>query len=93
MKVTPAILQYEFIGLKVRVVRCSNPSCVGISGRVVDETRNTFLIEQDGERKRVIKDISTFHFYFPDGTVVEIDGKAIVGRPENRVKRRVRRRW
>ena len=41
----------------------------------------------------MIKDISTFHFYFPDGTVVEIDGKAIVGRPENRVKRRVRRRW
>ena len=32
-------------------------------------------------------------YTMPDGTVVEIDGKKIVGRPENRIKKRVRRHW
>jgi ribonuclease P protein subunit POP4 len=40
-----------------------------------------------------VKDSSVFHFKFPDGTVVEIDGKLLVGRPEDRLKKRVRRLW
>lgn len=93
MKVTPAILQHEFIGLKARVVESKNPYYEGIEGRVVDETRNTFTILHEGEKKIIVKDVAVFHFTLPDGTVVEVDGRALVGRPEERVKRRVRRRW
>lgn len=93
MKVTASVVQHEFIGLEVKVVRSSNPAAVGIAGKVVDETRNTFAILHDGKRKVVIKDTSVFEFALPDGTVVEIDGKVIVGRPEDRVKRRPRRLW
>jgi len=93
MRVTPAILQQELIGLNTRVVKSLQPNYVGISGKVVNETRNTLVILSENRKKIVIKDVAIFHFTLPDGTVVEIDGKAIVGRPENRVKKRARRRW
>ncbi|RJS91117.1 ribonuclease P protein subunit [Candidatus Bathyarchaeota archaeon] len=93
MKVTPEIIQHEFIGLKAKVVKCANPYCEGIKGKVIDETRNTFLLEENGIEKRVIKEISVFQFTYPDGTVVEISGKLLVGRPEDRIKKIIRRRW
>jgi len=93
MKVTPAILQQEFIGLNARIVRSSHPSYVGIAGKVVDETRNTMSILHKDKKKIIIKNTAVFHFTFSDGTIVEIDGKAIVGRPEDRIKKRVRRLW
>jgi ribonuclease P protein subunit POP4 len=93
MKITPAILQHEFIGLKAKVVRSPNSDYVGLEGKVIDETRNTLVILHGNERKTVVKEVAVFYFTMPDGTVVEIDGKAIVGRPEDRVKRRITRRW
>ena len=93
MKITASIVQHEFIGLETKVVRSSNPHVVGISGRVVDETRNTFTILQNDDRKVVVKDTAVFDFVMPDGTVVEIDGKVIIGRPEDRIKKRPRRLW
>jgi len=93
MKVTPAILQQEVIGLNARVVRSSHPGYVGIAGIVLDETRNTISIMYKDKKKIIIKSTAVFHFILPDGTIVEIDGKAIVGRPEDRIKKRVRRLW
>ncbi|MBS7607947.1 MAG: ribonuclease P protein component 1 [Candidatus Bathyarchaeia archaeon] len=93
MKVTPDIIRCEFIGTEAKVAKSTNPSCVGIRGKVIDETKNTFTILHNGERKMVIKDTSVFHFKFSDGTVVEIDGKLLLGRPEDRLKKRVRRLW
>ena len=93
MKITPSVVQHEFIGLDVTVVKSSNPNVVGILGRVVDETRNTFTILQNDNRKVVVKDTSVFDFVMPDGTVVEIDGKVVMGRPEDRLKKRPRRLW
>ena len=93
MKVTPAIVQREFIGLNAKVVRSPNPNYIGIKGKVIDETRNTLVILHKNQKKTVIKEAAVFHFTMPDGTIVEIDGKVIVGRPENRVKKRITRRW
>lgn len=93
MKITPDIIRYEFIGTEAKVVKSTNSSCVGVRGKVIDETKNTFTILHEGERKMIIKDASVFHFKFSDGTLVEIDGKLLVGRPEDRLKKRVRRLW
>ena len=93
MNVTPSIVQHEFIGLETKVIKSSNPHVVGITGRVVDETRNTLTILHNGERKVVIKDTAVFDFVMSDGTVVELNGKVIMGRPEDRIKKRPRRLW
>jgi ribonuclease P protein subunit POP4 len=93
MKVTPDIVRSEFIGTKAKISKSSHPGNVGISGKVIDETRNTFAILHDGKRKTVIKDSSIFQFKYPDDTVVEIDGRILVGRPEDRLKKSIRRLW
>lgn len=87
------ILRHELIGLEVDVIEDSNPSNESISGRVVDESRNTLLIQQEGNAKRVAKRTAVFRFRLPDGTRVEVEGSAIVGRPEDRVKKKIRRGW
>ncbi len=93
MRIAPSILQEEFIGLKAKVVKSQNPGYVRISGKVVNETRNTFTILHEGKEKVVVKDAAIFHFILPDGSIIEIDGKVLLGRPEDRVKRTVRRLW
>ncbi len=93
MKVEPVILQSDLIGRKAKVVRSANSDYVNIAGKVLDETRNTVTILYRGKRKVIVKNVAVFHFTLPDGTIVEVDGKVIVGRPEDRIKRQVKRRW
>jgi len=93
MKVTPAIVQQELIGLNAKVIRSSHPGYVGIEGKVLDETRNTILILHKNRKKTIIKNTTVFNFTMSDGTIVEIDGKTIAGRPEDRIKKRIRRLW
>jgi len=93
MKTAAAVVQGEFIGLKAKVVKSSNPNYVGIAGTVVDETRNTLVIRHKNEDKVIVKEAAIFQFTLTDGTVVEIEGNVILGRPEDRVKKRFKRRW
>jgi len=93
MRVTPSFVQDEFIGLNAKVVKSTNPDYVGISGKVVDETRNTLVIRHENKDNVIVKNVAVFHFTTPDGTIVEVDGNVIIGHPEARVKRRLRRRW
>ncbi len=93
MKITPAFVQSEFIGLNAEVVKSTNPCSVGIKGKVTNETRNTLSIHQAGKDKTITKNTSTFQLATHDGTIVEVDGKIIIGRPEDRVKKQLRRRW
>lgn len=93
MKVTSDVIRGEFIGTEAKVAGSSHRANVGISGKIVDETRNTFTILHGGKRKVVPKETSVFHFMFPDKTVVEIYGRLLTGRPEDRLKKMVRRMW
>ena len=93
MKVTPDIIREEFIGTNGAVTDSPHAGYLGICGEVLDESRNTFTIQQDGETKCVVKDQAVFQFQFSDGTVVEIDGKLLVGKPEDRLKKTMKRLW
>jgi ribonuclease P protein subunit POP4 len=93
MKITPDIIRCEFIGTEAKVAKSRHPNYIGMHGKIMDETRNTFTILHEGKRKLIVKDSAVFHFKFSDGTVVEIDGKLLVGRPEDRIKKRIRRLW
>jgi ribonuclease P protein subunit POP4 len=93
MKVTPDIVRYEFIGTQARVAQSLHRDYVGVGGLVVGETRNTFALRSEGKTKSVIKESVIFNFRFGDGTVVEVDGKLLVGRPEDRLKKNMKRLW
>jgi len=93
MNITPDIVRHEFIGTEARISKSRHRGNIGISGRVIDETRNTFIILQHGKRKIIPKDSSVFQFGFLDETVVEIHGRILLGRPEDRLKKTIRRLW
>ena len=87
------ILRHELIGLDVEVVRGRNPSNASIRGRVIDESRNTLLIREGERARRIVKQTAVFRFKLPDGAAVEVEGATLVGRPEDRVKRKMKRSW
>jgi len=93
MNITPNMIRCEFIGTDVKIARSSDRGNVGICGKVVGETRNTFAILHEGKKKTVAKDSSVFHFMFEDRTIVEVNGRLLVGKPEDRLKKNVRRLW
>ncbi len=86
------ILRHELIGLEAGVVRSRNPPHRAVEGFIVDESMKTLAIEQDGESKRVPKRDATFIIKLPTG-LVEVEGAALYGRPEDRVKKKIKRRW
>lgn len=92
--ITPEnIFRHELIGLPVEVASSTHDGFIGIKGKVVDETRNTIRIETDTTEKIIPKGVATFHFYLPDGNIVEIEGKIIIARPEDRIKKKFRKFW
>ena len=93
MKITPDIIRYEFIGTHAVVAQSLNKDYVGVGGLVIGETRNTLQLQNRGKTRSVIKDAASFDFTFNDGTVVEVDGKLLVGRSEDRLKKTVKRLW
>lgn len=77
---------HELIGLRLRVVQASDGGMVGMEGIVVDETRETLVI--DGDRRRTLaKRGNAFEFTLEDGSTAVVQGDAIAFRPEDRVKR------
>ncbi len=85
------ILRHELIGLPVTVVEASNPHHRGISGTVIDETRNTLRIRTASGVKVIPKHPNTFRFALPDGTVVDVDGSALVMQPERRITQKTQK--
>ena len=77
------IMRSELIGLDVLVL--SAPFS-GISGRVVDETKNTFTIASAGTERMVPKPGNEFRFTY-EGNEFVVKGKDIQHRPEDRIKK------
>ena len=90
-RITPKnLVRHELIGLRVKVVNSTHPQLIGLEGEVIDETKNMLMIKTPKGRKLVQKAICTFQFKLPDGRLVNVNGRLIVGRPEDRLKKRVR---
>ena len=93
MKISPDIIRHEFIGVEGEVAKSPHQDFVKVRGKVVGETRNTFVFQSESRRRSVIKESAIFNFKFDDGSIVQIDGKLLVGRPEDRLKKSVKRLW
>jgi ribonuclease P protein subunit POP4 len=91
--ITPEnIVRHELIGLHLKVSESMNKKVVGLAGRVIDESRNTITIEKtDGKETILIKEECIFVFTMPDGRHVRVDGKVVVSRPEDRIKKKFKR--
>jgi len=85
------ILRHELIGLNVKVVRSPNRSLKGRSGLVVNESKNMLTLSRKGRKVLIPKSVATFRFKLADGRLVDVDGSRILGRPESRLKTKIRR--
>lgn len=74
------IVRGELIGLNVNAIG------ENISGKIIDETKNSILIETKKGRKMIMKNNNKFEFILLDKRIV-IDGKQLALRPEERIKR------
>ncbi|MCK4327808.1 MAG: ribonuclease P protein subunit [Candidatus Diapherotrites archaeon] len=81
-----ALASNELIGLDARVVKSSDPSLEGLSGKLVDETMNTLELETEGRVRKLDKKSVTLIIRFPDGEY-EVPGREILQRPEERLKK------
>lgn len=90
MRTLRNLLKHELIGLEVEVLESRNVYEKGIKGEIVDETRNTLVIKTRRSDKMIQKDGRKFMITL-DGKHIVVDGSAIVGRPEDRIKRKVKR--
>lgn len=92
MTAAERLTRHELIGLNVRVMESSNPLHVDVAGSVIDETMNTLVIKSTSGKKRLPKAIVTFGFTLSNGTLIEIDGKQLEGRPADRIGRKYMRK-
>ncbi len=80
------IVLNELIGLRVRVLRCLDKKQRGLEGTVIDETKNTLVVDTSKGRRTLIKASSTFRFYAGRKSFV-VDGLEINSRPYERIEK------
>jgi len=80
------ILKHELIGLNIKVCDAKNKHLIGLEGKIIDETKNTLLIEGKDKRRRLVKSQVVLNIQFK-GKMIMVNGKLLVNRPEDRVKR------
>lgn len=76
----------ELIGLDIEIVKAKNQSLIGLKGKIIDETKNTLIIEHKNKTKKLLKDQITINIKFPKKTI-QVNGKLLLGRSEERIKK------
>jgi len=80
------ITKHELIGLEIKVVKSTNESLVGKQGTIIDETKNTITIKENNKETKLLKTAIVFETEI-NGKTVQVDGKEIAKRPEDRIKK------
>jgi len=90
MPITPQnLVRHELISLPIKILKSTDPTQKGLSGKVIDETYNTIKIEaKDGNEKTVIKKNCVFIFTIPNRAKVQVDGGLLISRSEDRIKKK-----
>jgi len=77
------IYPHELIGQDVEVVMSLNKNQVGLRGKIVDETKETIMIQIGNTRKRVFKRGMEFRLV---SSKQKISGESVSRRSEERLK-------
>jgi ribonuclease P protein subunit POP4 len=83
------ILRHELVGLGVKA-KTKDAELVGV---VDEETEKTIKIKTPSGVKSVVKDSAVLELELPSDAVVEVAGKLLAGRPQDRIKKKHRIRY
>ncbi|MAU85576.1 MAG: ribonuclease P [Euryarchaeota archaeon] len=78
------MINLPWISHILSVVNSNDPSLVGVSGTVLDETKKTILIRTESGDLRLAKEVITFTI--DSGEAIE--GSRVIQRAEDRIGRR-----
>ncbi|MEM0089884.1 MAG: ribonuclease P protein subunit [Nitrososphaerota archaeon] len=84
------IIRHELLGLSVDV-EWKNGKQQKCSGVVVGESRNMLSVQSSKGKRFFPKAACIFSFRLPDCSCVKVDGVVLIGRPEDRLKKVVRK--
>lgn len=85
------LLRHELIGLNLEITMSNNRQLTGFEGRITDETERTLTLATSRGSKTIPKDVAIFNIHLPDGVTLEVNGRRLLGRPEERLKMKVKR--
>lgn len=80
------IINLPWLSRNIEVTESSDPTLVGISGMVLDETKRTIVVNNGSKEVTLAKD--TIKFTIEEE---EIDGSIVGQRPEERIGKAYRR--
>lgn len=77
---------HELIGLETKIIDSSDNNLIDKRGRIVYETKNMLWLERKDAIKKIPKSIVRLEVII-DNVRCIIEGKRIIGRPEDRIRR------
>ncbi|MBI2109808.1 ribonuclease P protein subunit [Candidatus Woesearchaeota archaeon] len=80
------IVNGMLIGKTISIINAKNKKQIGLSGKIVDETRNMIKIETKTGEKSFVKKNIVIHIN-QDNKVYEVPGIELFGRIEERIKK------
>ncbi|MHA1754781.1 MAG: ribonuclease P protein component 1 [Candidatus Odinarchaeia archaeon] len=81
----------NLIGKKIKIINSSDPSLIGLTGIIKDETRNMLMINVENRMVKIPKKIVQLKIEI-NGEKMEVNGIRILGRPDERLKKIIRRK-
>jgi ribonuclease P protein subunit POP4 len=82
------IINHELIGLNAQILESTNGAIVGMSGKIVDETKFMMIIQTRHGTKMITKQHNTWKFTKNDQDFT-VNGALLSKRPEDRIKVKV----
>ena len=81
------LLCHELIGLNIHILVSTSTTLTDVSGNIINETKNTFLIRTPRGTKMIIKKNATKIRFAIESGACFISGPSLIGRPEDRITR------
>ena len=79
-------IKHELIGLQIKIADSKNQSNIGLIGKIINETKHTITIKTNKGKKMLFKNNIKIELKM-NNKLIKVEGKSLVGRPEDRVKK------
>jgi len=86
MSAADIVYTFEFTGSELEVIDSAHHGYEEMQGRVVDESKNMFVIENEGKKRMIPKKGNRFKLTI-NGRQNVLDGNRLTHRPEDRIKK------
>ena len=75
---------HEMIGMQTKIVKSTNPQINNIKGRIINETKSTFVLSTTNGLKKFPKLQNEWEFEL-NGRKILLNGRMISKKPEDRI--------